>query len=674
MKLGIGIDTGGTYTDAVIYDFETKRVVSAAKALTTKYDLSVGIGNALDALESGYFDKAEVVSLSTTLATNACVEGKGGRAKLLFIGVDQSTLQRVGESYGIGNLDELYSVPAEGSFDGTVLPEPDWDSVLSGTRDWLSDAEGLGIVEVYAMKNGAVTEKRAKELFESSYSFPVICGSELFSGLNSVQRGAGTLLNAKLVPIIREFLAAIKKALAIRGLKAPVVIVRSDGSLMSEEFSVLRPVETILCGPAASVLGGMRLTGREDSIIIDMGGTTTDISLVKSGAPVKAHNGISIGGWKTFVRGVYIDTFGLGGDSAVRADSGSLIIDTRRVVPISLLANIYPSVLDDLRELLKSRNTHTKPIHEFYMLIRDISDRSGYSQREKAFCSALKDRPLMLRQAAEAAGADVYRMNVERLEAEGVVIRCGLTPTDIMHIKGDFSAYDPQGAVLASKFVMRCLGLDETDENALKVFCDMVYDRVKKTLYSNIVRILLADKYPLLLKNGPDRQLKELIAQSWEDFKAGTDAYFSMPFETKASLVGIGAPTHIFLPDVAKALRTDCIIPDNAGVANATGAIVGNIAVTAEVEVHTDYTPAGISGYTVHAADKNHVTKYKQEALDIALIEAKRQALEEAERRGLVGNIKLETEILSSSGTAKYDTTLDLGSRVVATAIGGILL
>ncbi len=383
MKLGIGIDTGGTYTDAVIYDFETKRVVSAAKALTTKYDLSVGIGNALDALESGYFDKAEVVSLSTTLATNACVEGKGGRAKLLFIGVDQSTLQRVGESYGIGNLDELYSVPAEGSFDGTVLPEPDWDSVLSGTRDWLSDAEGLGIVEVYAMKNGAVTEKRAKELFESSYSFPVICGSELFSGLNSVQRGAGTLLNAKLVPIIREFLAAIKKALAIRGIKAPVVIVRSDGSLMSEEFSVLRPVETILCGPAASVLGGMRLTGREDSIIIDMGGTTTDISLVKSGAPVKAHNGISIGGWKTFVRGVYIDTFGLGGDSAVRADSGSLIIDTRRVVPISLLANIYPSVLDDLRELLKSRNTHTKPIHEFYMLIRDISDRSAIPSGKK---------------------------------------------------------------------------------------------------------------------------------------------------------------------------------------------------------------------------------------------------------------------------------------------------
>ena len=674
MKLGIGIDTGGTYTDAVIYDFESKSVLSAAKALTTKYDLAVGISNVLDALDSEYLKQAEVVSLSTTLAANACVEGKGGRAKLLFIGVDKNTLKRVGERYGIGDSGELYSCEAGGSFDGTGVPEPDWDTLLSDTEDWLKDADGLGIVEVYAMKNGAVTERKAKALFEERYGFPVICGSELFSGLNSIQRGSGTLLNAKLVPIIREFLSAIKKALAARGVKTPAVIVRSDGSLMSEEFSMLRPVETILCGPAASVLGGIRLTGKRDSVIVDMGGTTTDISLVKDGVPVKAQNGISIGGWKTFVRGVYIDTFGLGGDSAVRADNGNLVLDTRRVVPISLLASTYPSVLDDLRRLLKSRNAHTRPIYEFYCLIRDITNLNGYTEAEKNFCRVLKDKPLILHRAAEAAGTDIYHLNMERLEAEGVVIRSGLTPTDIMHIKGDFLSYDYEGAVLASKYVMRSLGLDENDEKALEQFCETVYDRIKKTLYCNIVRILLTDKYPRLLKNGPDNQLRDLIEQSWEESKTGSGSYFQALFCTKAALIGIGAPTHIFLPDVAKALNTEFVAPENAGVANATGAIVGNISVTSEVEVHTDYTPAGISGYTVHAADKNYVKKRKQDALDIALSEAKRQALDEARRRGIAGDIRLQTEIISSTGTAFNETTLDLGCRVIATAIGGIML
>src|SRR5690606_30033303 len=106
----------------------------------------------------------------------------------------------------------------------------------------------------------------------------------------------------------------IKKSLAARGVKAPLVIVRSDGSLMSEEFSKVRPVETLLCGPAASVMGGIEITQEQNCLIVDMGGTTTDIAIVKNGVPVKAEEGISIGNWRTFVKGVYIETFGLGGD------------------------------------------------------------------------------------------------------------------------------------------------------------------------------------------------------------------------------------------------------------------------------------------------------------------------------------------------------------------------
>ena len=182
MKIGIGIDTGGTYTDAVIYQFDTKEVLSSAKALTTKEDLSVGILNALRKLDQTLLPQAEVAALSTTLATNACVEGKGGRAKLLFIGLDEETLRRVGGKYGLDGTDEVYAYPGAGSYDGQELPHPDWETITREAQDWLRDAEGLGIVELYAMNNGAVAEREAKKRLLKLRDLPTVCSSELFSG------------------------------------------------------------------------------------------------------------------------------------------------------------------------------------------------------------------------------------------------------------------------------------------------------------------------------------------------------------------------------------------------------------------------------------------------------------------------------------------------------------
>ena len=167
MKLGIGIDTGGTYTDAVVYRFADKAVLASAKALTTKEDLSQGILAALGKLDPSLLRQADIAALSTTLATNACVEGKGSRARLLFIGQDGETMERVGTAYGITDPRDIYPCPGSGTYDGKVLPHPDWDSILSDAREWLSQAEGLGIVEKYAMNNGAVAEKEAKQRFSA---------------------------------------------------------------------------------------------------------------------------------------------------------------------------------------------------------------------------------------------------------------------------------------------------------------------------------------------------------------------------------------------------------------------------------------------------------------------------------------------------------------------------
>lgn len=676
MKLGIGIDTGGTYTDAVVYRFDTKEVLSSAKSLTTREDLSLGITSALSKLDRELLGQAEIAALSTTLATNACVEGKGGRAKLLFLGLENETLQRVGGSYGLTRAADVFGFPCGGTFDGKELPDPDWDSLLENTREWLGDADGLGIVELYAMNNGAVAEREAKRRFGEAYDLPMVCSSELFSGLNSVQRGSGTLLNAKLVPIIRDFMDAIRRSFVRLGITAPMVVVRSDGSLMSEAFSRRRPVETILCGPAASVLGGVELAERSDSIIVDMGGTTTDVSLVKGGIPVRAREGIQVGPWRTFVKGVLIDTFGLGGDSAVRfAGGSSFSLHADRVVPISLLAQRHPSVRDRLRRLLDSKAVHTRPIHEFYTLVRDISGRSGFTEEEQALCRVLKDGPLDIRTAAEALDTDIYRLNTARLETEGIVLRAGLTPTDVMHLKGDFDAYDREAAELTARFLMRCMGMDCDSAQALEDFCDQVYNRVKKTLFCNLVRILLTDRDPSLLKSGLGPQLEALIEARWESFLRGeAEAYFSTPFLTGASLVGIGAPIHIFLPDVAKALGTDCVIPPNAGVANAVGAVVGNVAATVEVEVRPNHTPGGIKGFFVCSSESNRHIWHRDEAIELARETARRLAVEEAQARGVMGDIRVELQEENSVGQASRGSTVDLGSRITATARGGAVL
>ena len=200
MKIGIGIDTGGTYTDAVVYDFENKKILGTSKALTTRHDLSVGILEAIDALPAESVKAAEVVALSTTLATNACVEDKGGSAKLIFFGGDSGTIDRYGKKYGLPPASDIYIQESYTKFSGEMEREPDWDLFCANIGDAFQGLEGVGIVEMNALRNSAVVEKKAKELFLQRHDIPVVCGHELFNELNCLQRGSSTLLNAPALP------------------------------------------------------------------------------------------------------------------------------------------------------------------------------------------------------------------------------------------------------------------------------------------------------------------------------------------------------------------------------------------------------------------------------------------------------------------------------------------
>lgn len=669
MKLVLGIDTGGTYTDAVLLDTETGKIVASGKSQTTKDDLARGISAVMDRLPQELLPQVESLALSTTLATNACVEDKGGRAKLIFIGAEKDVVEETGARYGLPSASEIFFVDADIQFDGTVTKEPDWDRFLEEVPPFLAGADSLAVVSFQGIRNPTL-EQKAKQLLMEHFGLFTVCGHELFWSLNYIKRGASTLLNARLIPVITDFLKAIHQNMAQRGMNAPIVIVRSDGTLMSEEFSLERPVETILCGPAASVMGGMTLSGAKNCLVVDMGGTTTDIALVKNGLPVKGDGGVSIGKWDTFVDSVYIHTIGLGGDSWIRlAKPGDtpdgITAGPQRVIPICVAAAQWPAIREELAALVADMPENTHPLHEFFCLVRDISDDPLYTDQERAICRTLREGALRIDKLASAAGADLYTLNTRRLETESIIMRISFTPTDAMHLRGDFNRFDAEASRLAAEFLANRLGITSEE------FCERVFNRVKKELYIHIIHALLENIDPLYRK-GIDAGLEKMIEIGW-DRRDRPNPLLHFFGKTELTLVGIGASTHLFLNDVAQALGAPCIIPENAAVANALGAVTGRVSATVSAEI----IMAGETeddGYYVCTPRQRLFAATYEEAVHTALEACREEAREEAVRRGARGEILVtaeETPLTARVGQEAINAQeLFLSSRITATASG----
>ena len=594
------------------------------------------------------------------------MEDKGGRAKLIFIGGEKPIVEKTGARYGLPPADDIYFLDAVVHANGEVETPPDWEAFAADCPPLLKNAEAAAVVAYQGIHNPAL-EQEAKILIDKTCGKNAVCGYELFWDLNYIKRGAGTLLNARLLPVIEKFLGAMRLSLEKRGVQAPMVIVRSDGSLMSEAFSREKPVETILCGPASSVMGGLHLAGRKDCIVVDMGGTTTDIAIVRDGVPVKT-DGVTIGKWSTFVKSVYIHTFGLGGDSRIRLDrDNGLAIGPERVLPLCVAASCFPGVKEELQELIASRRKTPQPLQEFLYLLRDVSDDPYYTDRERDICRTLKQHSILrLDRLAAAVDCDLYKLDTERLEKESIVMRCGLTPTDIMHLRGDFDRFDTGASALGAAFVATRLSLTPDE------LCERVFEQVKRMMYVHIVHMLLENEDPAYKTMG-GAGLDRLIGQSWDN--RGKKSYLSFGFHTPAALVGIGAPIHLFLPDVAAALGADCIIPDSAPVANALGAVVGQISASVTVNVQPSREDSGEEYYLVFAPDRRIRAAEYEEAVSLACEAAENDAREEAQRRGAAGELTVTCDV--QPVTARVGHTVDstqevlLRVEVTARATGG---
>lgn len=328
MPYVIGIDTGGTYTDAVLLDTKMQGsdcVRRKSKALTTHDNLEIGIRNSIAGLNlsDGQLKKIEKVVLSTTLATNAVVEEKLGTTGLLMIG---------GKPVGSLATDLAVEIQGKVNIKGKILRDIDKEEVKRAADALLPKVEAFAVSGQASVRN-PILEQKVKSILNDISDLPVVCGHELVSNLGYLERTNTAVVNASLLSVIDRFVTAIKEILKEQNIKAPVFVVKGDGTIAKIDFIRRVPVDTVLSGPAASIVGAISLTGAENAIVADMGGTTTDIGTVHNKRVELSKDGAVVGKWHLRIKSAKLYTYGLGGDSEIRVKDGKPELTPYRGMP-----------------------------------------------------------------------------------------------------------------------------------------------------------------------------------------------------------------------------------------------------------------------------------------------------------------------------------------------------
>jgi N-methylhydantoinase A/oxoprolinase/acetone carboxylase beta subunit len=579
MGLGLGIDTGGTYTDSVIVDLDSGRVLSKAKALTTRQDLVAGVENSFGRLDRGLFSRIRLVGLSTTLATNSIVERKGSRVGLILAVPNPQTF-----SIPRSNPADETAVVA-GSHDrcGAIAVPLDVAAAEQAVRRMIGQVDAFAVSGYFSIYN-AGHELRVREMISALSPLPVVCGFELSGDVGLVERATTAALNAKLLPVIGELLAAVREVLAANGITAPLMVVKGDGALVGMEVAAGMPVETILSGPAASVVGACRLSGVADAVVVDMGGTTTDIALVEGGIVATSRDGAEVGGWMTRVHSVYIRTAGLGGDSKVVVrSSDDLSIGPHKAIPLCRAASTTPGLTERLF-LMEGRNGNYGKDEElvFFTLVR----RPVFSLTpcEEQLFAALDGKVLDREEVVAAAGPFV---SLDRFVELGLVAEIAFTPTDLLHARGELGLWDRDAALVAVRLMARRVRLSE------EALLDLISRELTDSLKLNIVAKLLSANDPQERFQSADvfRILGDLL-------RLRGDTAIEASWLVKKPLIAVGAPVGSYFPQVAEALGATLVIPEHAEVANAVGAVTGRVVERADAVIR----PERPDGYVVVTA------------------------------------------------------------------------
>ncbi|WP_068296731.1 hydantoinase/oxoprolinase family protein [Pararhodobacter sp. CCB-MM2] len=603
MPLFLGVDTGGTYTDAVLLDDASQTILAHAKALTSRPDLSQGIGAAVDAVlaQGDEIDPASValVSLSTTLATNALVEGQGARAALVLIGFDRGDRARAGLAEALGDdpLIELSGGHQHSGAEAAPLDLPALEAALDALPAGIS---AVAVAGQFATRNPA-HENAVRALVRNRLGLPVTCSHELSAGLNGPKRALTALLNARLVAMIDRLIGACEGHLATRGITAPLMVVRGDGALVSAALVRERPIETILSGPAASIAGAAWLTGQKDALVSDIGGTTTDVCLLRDGKPAIDPEGARVGGWRTMVEAVSMRTTGLGGDSEVHLRDGlegGLTLGPRRVLPLSLAAFQHPELVHRMLDEALGRDPAPEETWRLALPLFTALP-PGLPPRDATVSERLLAGPQRLSSLLQTRLEGPALM---RLVQRGLVMLTGVTPSDAAHVLGRQSGWDRGAAEKALTLLARRRG---GHGNRIASGPEAMAQQIVDQLTRQTVECLLEAAFAEDGRDfgaAPETLARHAVTQASLDRAGGL---VQLSARLGVPVIGLGASAGCYYGAVGERLGCEMIVPVHAGVANAVGAVVGQVSMRAEGQV-TAPTP-GVFIAHLTAGPQRHV-------------------------------------------------------------------
>ena len=587
----LGIDTGGTFTDGVVCDLDQNTIIAKTKVITTRHNLTIAINNCLDNLLADLdkqhlthevLDHLNMVSLSTTLATNGIVEGQGADVGLIVIGFEIEK-----------DLPTLHYCKIPGGCDikGKIKEPLDLDAAKQAIESMQAKVEAFAISGYMSIRNPE-QELKVAQLVRELTDYPVVCGHQLSVDLGIYERTVTAVLNARLIPLITHLIEAVKEGLQRRNITAPIRVVKGDGSVISEEVARERPIETILSGPAASFIGAKALSDIQDGVVVDMGGTTTDIAVLNQGRPTLNDEGAQVGGWRTRVKAAEITTIGLGGDSIIRASKDSVLtIGPQKVFPLAWITAEYPYLFDELTRL---ETSGFSPLYaQPTCILCYIKEPANIaSQTEEKLLELIREKPHSLYDVGQRLGKDADILPWQRLVDVGTIHRANLTPTDVLHKTGKFRGWSTEAAEAGCRIMAARCGL-RLDDFIAKVQSDVYY-----MLFSLIIEKLTYRKSGQMTLQAAEESAYLLKEMFYRAETPGQEITFTA--QTNIPIVAVGAPVDAYFPDVARRLHAHLIMPPDADVANAVGTVHGKVIERVKVLIKPGesggffvYTPAG---------------------------------------------------------------------------------
>jgi N-methylhydantoinase A/oxoprolinase/acetone carboxylase beta subunit len=557
MAYDLGIDAGGTYTDSVLIRKSDGKIVCSNKALTTYPDPLEGIKKSVDGLDPEKLRLVSTVSVSTTLATNTILEKTGYPVGLILIGDYDIPVDSGLENY----------IMVQGGHDsnGEEIAALDLLAVEKFVLEIKDRVSAFAVSSYFSVRNPE-HELRVKTLIQELTGLPVVCGHELAQSLGAYERGVTAYLNAQLLPVAEGFLKTVVSEIESRGLNPRIAMLRCDGSVVNMHEAMKRPIESVFSGPAASLLGASYLSGHETCTVIDVGGTSTDVSLIHKGLPHLSETGAIVGGWQTKVRALRMETSAMGGDSHIWVQSGNINIGPRRVIPLCRAAVLYPDFMSTLKKRwIPDRLKLDEHIQATKFFVRTEQKPVNLSREEGELLALIRNEPLSLKDVYWDRNILPSKRVMNSLIQKRLVQVIGFTPTDALHVLGEYDEWDAEASEIGATLLANFMGIDRYE------FCL----KVKRLFARNMARDLIA-----FLMEGVDRaEVKKML-----------EGNFFARLKVDIPVVLLGGPVRAYVDELKKLIDAEIFVPEYSDVGNAAGALAGKGTKRIEITVRTLYS------------------------------------------------------------------------------------